>query len=662
MDEFEILRINLERSGMANSIQIVNEIKERVSKLNNKQRLIQEFTLNRPGGATLACKELVAHTLLNTFRGGIIPEYNIPRKIYGGFNRDWTIRGRVPNDLDVVLSDKESFMSEENKNKWQRELVDQLNADWRVLRLNFKYREIDQYPSMIQSYIEVDDINGATIINGNDCVQLDCQKNVFVNHGPGTALASDVDGICITKYGLKLKRPLLVENEHGNPIQSPFSDLAMTMYNIIRNEFVSYVSLDKEWRVVASSIERFCRLYHRGFKCLNLKLMTTNENYDFDFFMSKSTDWFRDPDNAGIIGTSMLEETNNYPQMHKLAVIGGSTDRLLTTVKCRLPLFIDDNLRNLISKNEIFRSVDTQTNKFQILPANKEPGLPAEQFNNTRQGVFAIDENPRRRQQNQLERDTVWTRNETADENNHTNKPHLRHVFDHNLLHYKLYRELKENKKFPENLMKSLADALNIFDNFPSHVKNRILTNKNKGPERDFYLIATKGRKILHDYVEKLNKKQTPPPENRRVETSPQEIPQFHTPPKIEEPEVAPLILKQNNFFENFRRLNNNIENVRASLRHNLGVIENAKVFYEDKNLELRERDRTFDEWLVNLMTNYPIASALIFCIVIVHLKNCMGGGRRRRRYTKKSKKNEKKTRKIQKRKIGKNKSKHINK
>ena len=262
---------------------------------------------------------MLGWTLLHTFRNG--EEYpGGPRKIYGGFIRDYICRNRAPNDIDLQLMPSDfTGGREQNQTDWWRDLNTALHRDWsqagqeRSFCPNVRllmgcpsacgscqppfYWPENRYTyssnSCINTFFATKEGQDMTLDpryrQSQDSLddrlkygqQVDGVKaSCFAPQSMG--VPADVDNLCITREGIDLKKKLdtttLQENE-----ANPFSSLPEALYNCMTNKAVFYLNPLTDERgmqlrenqkcVRAGNSERGMRLISRGFQLLNWRLI-----------------------------------------------------------------------------------------------------------------------------------------------------------------------------------------------------------------------------------------------------------------------------------------------------------------------------------------------------------------------------------------------------
>ena len=263
---------------------------------------------------------MIVWTLLHTFRRSVTGE---PRAIYGGYLRDYVIRNRAPNDIDIRLLDSDIRSDKrENLRKWKKDLANQLKIDWKIYgnqtyttcSNNGLLEHCDRFnPGFVSnkvlgSFIASNSVPDLT--TDRDFRVSDDMKRVDPSNGKlGTVqqldavipsafdvqsigVPSDIDNFILTRDGLKLKykpdgviydddRP----HDFKNNFQNPFSTLAESLYNCMTNKAVYYFEPELRNGVCLNNIhergsnnERLNRIKSRGFNILNINDNCTPKN------------------------------------------------------------------------------------------------------------------------------------------------------------------------------------------------------------------------------------------------------------------------------------------------------------------------------------------------------------------------------------------------
>jgi hypothetical protein len=334
------------------------------------------------------CLNILVWTILNKFHNGQDLDGHA-RKIYGGYVRDWIMRGDQPNDVDFQLSqaeymlsfsptDKQAFflaIQTEMENEWKdafkyvpsfyiRKAVQGQpypNGNWDSIpnkalqEVNFKLFRVTENagaagrPGMMSFFVSsLTDADPATMHNpqhsdyGLPGIHVDCQRKNFLQpNDPGTP--GDVDNLALignqgdAACWLGLKKFALVHDT------SPFSSLALSIYHAMTKQFVYY----KDPRT-GDGVERADRLTGRRWQCLNWNRTGTDTIHIF-------------PNAVGVLvpktcGTYVRRE--RYPNFTHFAILQNPHGAAETAISqfnlwestCVLPPYIEDLIEGNYAK------------------------------------------------------------------------------------------------------------------------------------------------------------------------------------------------------------------------------------------------------------------------------------------------------------------------
>jgi hypothetical protein len=270
------------------------------------------------------CFRCYIWTLLNTFQGGQDLDGH-SRKVYGGYVRDWIMRGAIPNDADFQMSTREYMIAASAQigaraeaDAWIHRLQTQLRTDWpycaghpktyfvrqlyinkdvinpataAVTRWHFGWNTLGDAKKVLAPYthdqLDITDV-------GFGGLRSDPMILFIVTANSDIAAANDNVGSKNDNYAypgiqndgqkknfLKPKDPgatsdvdnllitkegLSIKKELLSDPTSPFSNLPLAVFHAMRSEFEFYKDATD-----AGASERIERLLSRGYTCTNYR-------------------------------------------------------------------------------------------------------------------------------------------------------------------------------------------------------------------------------------------------------------------------------------------------------------------------------------------------------------------------------------------------------